>query len=178
MTTRVEDRGTDGAVVRQVITIESQEGTVANDFEWRPDGGYVTRSLLTFGSVKVDCDWNPDALLVRLPLRRGLDWSVETSCTTTVLGQPATLKLSGQTKVVDAKRVQVAAGTFDVWVVEGSQTLTFRSPSFTVTQERSATSWFSPAVGLNVRESGTGKTSGPDGAKEQRLETELVSRPA
>ena len=178
VTTRVEDRGSDGAVVKQLITIETQEGSVANDFEWRSDGGYVTRSKLTFGSVQVDCDWNPDAIQVRLPLRRNLEWSGESSCTTTVFGQPATLKLSGQAKVVDAKRVQVAAGTFDVWVVEGRQTLTFTSPSFTVTQEQSGTTWFAPGIGINVRDSGTAKTSGPEGGRDQQVESELVSRPA
>jgi hypothetical protein len=178
LTATVEDRGADGPVVKQLITLETQEGTIANDFEWRPDGAYATRSKLTFGSVTADCDWNPDLLQVRLPLRKGVEYTADSSCATSVFGQPATIKATSRAKVMDAKRVEVPAGTFDVWVIEGSSTLTFTSPQATITQEETSTTWYAPGIGSTVRESGTAKASSGQRSQERQYDMELIARPA
>jgi hypothetical protein len=167
-TTQVEDKGTADGETRQLVRLRGQGFDSDNDVAWRADGVYVGVSNLQYGQSHFTCDWNPDALQLRLPLAAGTTWESTSSCTFTIGATPVTVVRTSTGKVVELRRVKIAGRVVDVWAIDGTEHVEFAGNVV----EGSGTSLFSPKHGLVVRSDSTIKGQGSATMEIENLDPE------
>jgi hypothetical protein len=168
-TTQVEDKGTSGGETRLLVKLRGQGLDSDNDVAWRADAVYVLVSTFQFGNNKATCDWNPDAVQLKLPVAAGTTWESSSSCSFTVGTTPVTVVRKTTGKILELRRVKVAGQVVDVWAIEGTEHVEFAGGVI----DGSGTSLFSPKHGLVVKSDSTMKGSGPQGAQEGSASMEI-----
>jgi hypothetical protein len=166
-TTQVEDKGTANGETKQVVKLRGQGFDSDNDVAWRADGVYVLVSNLQYGENHFTCDWNPDAVQLRLPVAAGTTWESSSSCSFTVGATPVTVVRKTTGKIVELRRVKVAGQVVDVWAIDGTEHIEFAGHAI----DSSGTSLFSPKHGLVVRSDSTIKSSGGANGPQQGTAT-------
>ena len=173
-TTTITDVSRQGDVVRQTVDMRGGQFDSTSTVEWRPDRVLVARSVFRFGGQEADCDWEPDYLQAVLPLRDGLTWDAQSSCTISGFGVPVTVERTTTNRVVGLERRQIAGRVLDLWVIESDDRI-----SFSTNEVRSKVrSWFSPPLGLVAAAEGTFEGDDGTGSGEGRFSTELLQLPA
>ena len=167
-TTQVEDKGTANGETRQLVRLRGQGFDSDNDVAWRADGVYVLVSNLQYGQNHFTCDWNPDAVQLRLPVAAGTTWESSSSCTFTFGATPVTVLRKTTGKVVELRRVKVAGQIVDVWAIDGTEHVEFAGNVI----DSSGTSLFSPKHGLVVRSDTTVTGHGSASMEIQNLDPE------
>lgn len=160
------------------ITLENEEGSIANDAFVDPNGVVVQRSVLSSPLGEIDCDWNPDWTL-QGRWQAGEAWTFATSCADSSGTFTLGVDLSGSGTVVGTESITVAGVTYDAWVVDTTTTtdVTVTSPtvSGSSTTETTTRAWVDPATGMQVRSESTDVTTGDFGNTESSATTELRS---
>jgi hypothetical protein len=169
-TTQVEDKGTANGETKQLVKLRGQGFDSDNDVAWRADGVYVLVSNIQYGQNRFTCDWNPDAVQLKLPLAAGATWESSSSCTFTFGTTPVTVVRRTTGTIVELRRVKVAGQVVDVWAIDGTEHTEFAGNAI----DSAGTSLFSPKHGLVVRSDSTIKSaSGPNGPQQTTATMEL-----
>jgi hypothetical protein len=168
-TTQVEDKGTANGETKQVVKLRGQGFDSDNDVAWRADAVYVLVSNLQYGENHFTCDWNPDAIQLKLPVAAGTTWESSTSCTFTFGTTPVTVVRKTTWKIVELRRIKVAGQVVDVWAIDGTEHIEFAGNVI----EGSGTSLFSPKHGLVVKSDTTMKGSSAQGTQEGTASMEI-----
>ncbi len=152
ITTKIENKGKTGDDTRVTVTKAGSGFDSTNDTSWKPDGVRTLVSHFSFGANKGDCDWEPDALELKLPLAKGVAWTSDTSCMLTGIGpSPIPLSRSIKAEVTGLKRVKVASTVVDVWEIQRTETISGGGRS----GDTKATVLYSPKHGIEVDVQGT-----------------------
>ena len=163
---KLEAAGSQGGVTRFRLTQESAQGRQTHTLAWAADAVRLERTEIQspMGGT-FDCDWNPDSTELMFPLKTGVTWKVDSSCTVTFNGQSVTLRRTGDYKVTGAVTTTVGGASVKAWVIEGSGSIAFgpQGSSFT------SVSRFAPEPGLRIYE----RIETSDGDAEERTLTNL-----
>lgn len=170
----VTDVSRNGPEVRQRLKIETEQGVLDNDLSWGPERVLVLRTVIEAGGQKIDCDWNPDMVQAALPMASGSTWQSDSSCSTTAFGQPMTVRNVNSSRIVRSERVQVGAEALHAWVVESTTRTEIKSQAINQVVDGKTTTWFAPAIGMIVKQSGSSTSSGAPGQAPQQRSSELV----
>ncbi|HUQ40340.1 MAG TPA: hypothetical protein VM030_09305 [Acidimicrobiales bacterium] len=146
----------------------------------RSDGIYVRK--MTFPSPSggsVDCDWEPDLLEMKFPLKAGAAWRAESTCNTTFNGEKATFHMVENTKVVGPQRAKIGGQEIDVWGMESTSTMTvdttYQGRPFHLVYDTKGTSQYSARHGVNVKSDTQNTISGFGGEQKSQTQRELLS---
>ena len=167
---------------------------------WRPDGESLAREVHHSTNTAPDgskseeeseCDWQPDRLQLVFPLRVGLEWSWESSCSGSHDGGEATTTSKGRATVTGTRDIDVGGRSVSTFVIEltGTEDTSGRlgedrDAKFNSHVEQRTTSFFAPSIGLSVRVEAEqtsdvtfeGSQGGPQNSKTTQTSTaELLS---
>lgn len=159
-----------GGETRQVHTRKGKDGELKNQVLWKADGLYLEKTSGSGGQgVSGDCDWNPDILVVKIPLAKDTRWVSESGCSGTSPYGPYTLKARFESVVSGTARITVGGQGVDVWVIDTTQridiTAQYQGQQFTATQEGTSKNFYAPKHGLSVREESQSTASSPAGQR-------------
>ena len=148
-------------------------------FSWRTDGMY----WLEIGGAdpsEPTCQWEPDILLMKFPVRVGSSWPFDSRCR---ISDPdfgdIDLHVSGTIKVSGTERVIVGGEPIDTYVVQTDVvtefSATFEDEPVSSTSEIREISNFAPRIGLDVKSVETSRETSDGEVEESRLERKLRS---
>jgi hypothetical protein len=164
--TRVEDLGAASGEARQAVTEQIAGIELTSRVAWRGgDGGYVLDSTLTTPVGQGVCDWQPDLVELRLPLRVGQTWSSTASCTASGLGLPVTITRTISGRVLGTEEAAIAGRTLAVFRIARSDRIELQGQ----VAEQQGFVRFSPALGLAVTDEGTASGGGSVGQPYRRV---------
>lgn len=146
----------------------------------RSDGIYVRKMTFpapTGGSI--DCDWDPDLLDMKFPLKAGAQWNAESSCTTTFNGEKATFHMVSSSRVAGAQRTRIGGQDIDVWGLEATSTLTvdtsYQGRPIHIVYDSKGTEQYSARNGVTVRSDTQNTVTGFGGEQKSTVQRELQS---
>ncbi len=150
------------------LTVRVGEQSQIAVIDWSPDGARIrsTRVSSPLGTSD-ECRWEP-RLLELDRLEDGADWTVDTSCTTTIEGVPSTFEVRGRTRVVGR---DVTAGVA-TWRLQRDRTTTITADvggGFEQVAREVGELWFDPARGIVVRSETTITLSGAQSGSSERV---------
>lgn len=182
----IEDGSKTPQALRQIIKPETTQeqresgfGGFQQEIEWRADGLYEIGNKGTTPQGETGCNWDPPRLSLRLPLKVGLEWKSDSSCTSTVTyqGQQQTFKNHTVTssKVTGTQQVTVAGQTIEVFVIEERSTAKTEGSGFSNSAEGTGTRLFSAKHGLDVKWSGKSTSDFRGQKREFSTEREILN---
>lgn len=165
---------------RQVHTLKTTQGDVRNDLIWRADGLYLDKISGSGGQgMSGECDWQPDVLVRKIPLKVGVGWVADSGCSGESPYGPYTLKAHFEFNVTDTARLTIGGQAVDVWVIESSQhidiTTQYQGQQFTATQDATSKTFVSGKHGLSVREESQSTATTPMGQRSNTTTRQLKS---
>jgi hypothetical protein len=135
----------------------SQTGQLDATLSWPGSGMLVAQIVLQNGTTSYTCAMSPPVEAEASPLAAGTAWSSDSTCP--VAG--GTVRWTEKDHVTGADTVQVGGVPVFTYLVAVSRTITFANATYSITSATSASSWFAPSLGLEVRnQSTTTSTSG------------------
>ena len=146
-------------------------GRAVSEVEWRRDGKYVRVSTFRTPGGDVRCDWNPDFVQFKYPLRRGASWAVQSSCRPNAT---TTLSVKGSGRVTEARERTVGGRRVSVWVVTSDVTFTFTGGGASQTLVLHDVEDFAPSHGLTVYDVLTTTATDPSGERSERKTTRVL----
>lgn len=170
--------GAPAGETRQAQTTKTKQGDVRNQVRWAADAVYLeSTSGSGGGGPGGDCDWNPDVVLLQLPLAKGKGWVSESSCSGQSAYGPYTLKARFESSVTGTARRTVGGEAVDVWVVQTKRhieiTAQYQGQQFNVTEDGTSTTFFAPRQGMTVREESSSTASFPTGQRKTTTTRDL-----
>ena len=141
-----------GDEVHQQMTVKTDKGSGTSFVVWRADTVIVDKIEGSDGTNDASCDWQPDRVLLNLPLAVGTTWTIDTTCAITTARGAATTKLKGTAKVTEVARMKVADDVVDTWVIDEATHSTTAVGTKTFEVDRTSRQWFAPKAGLVARE--------------------------
>ena len=153
---------------------EAGSSELTNAMAWRADGVYLRKTTFPSpaGGAPITCDWEPDVLQAKLPIKAGQEWTFDSSCKADFAGNEATFHMTGKSKVVGARRVTVAGQALDTWLFDETLRLeintTYNGQPIRIVSDTVATAYVSPPHGLQVKGTEDTTTTGPNGKPQQR----------
>jgi hypothetical protein len=141
-------------------TENTDSGSAIDEVEWRPDGKYELATTFSFQAGSFRCDWNPDFVQYKFPLRRGSSWKVLTSCHPNA---QSTITLSGSSRVSGQQRMTVGGVTVDTWILLTDAKITFSGNGTSFSESLQDEDHFAPRYGITVREIQTTTDTDPSG---------------
>jgi hypothetical protein len=167
--TRTDDSGTQNVDVAvsplqgssDSLTWHSSSGGQAGQLDatlsWPGSGMLVTQLMLQGGTTSYTCTLSPPIEAEASPLATGTAWNSDSTCS--VAG--GTLRWVERDHVTGTDTVQVGGASVLCDLVAVSRTITFTTATGTITSDTTASSWFAPLLGLEVRDQSTStNTSG------------------
>ncbi len=155
---RVTSSGSDGS---------KSESRSYEERVWRPDGEALRREVHQSTNTAPDgtkteneseCDWEPDRLQLVFPLRVGLEWSWDSSCSGVQADGEATTRNKGQAKITGRRDLGIGGRTVPTFVIELTATEDTsgrlgesRDTRFETHSDQRTISFFAPTLGLSVR---------------------------
>lgn len=133
----------------------SRSGQLDLTLSWPGSAVLITEAVLRTGTVSYTCALSPPVEAEPSPLAVGDAWSSDSTCSTA----GGTLHWTEQDHVTGVDTVQVGAASVLTYVVAISRTLTFTTGTSTFTSATSASDWFAPSLGLEVRDQSTTTTT-------------------
>ena len=170
--TVVEDVSRSAGETKQVITIETEQFKIRNDVSWQSDKVLVPKSAILIGESSADCDWTPDMVQAVLPMKEGVNWKNDTSCTASFNNVPVTLKRKTDSTVKGLERLRIGGEIVDVWRIEGTEHTEFGSAQGGGSSDSTGTTWFSPKHGMIVKTVGRSTSKNAQG---QTVTTDVTS---
>jgi hypothetical protein len=172
----VKDERGGGQEVRQALVFNTGASVHERQVSWRATGMSLLAEIRGGQGQAATCDWKPDPLELRLPLAAGAAWTAESTCRIEALGAPTILKLVTKRRVTGTETAKVGGTDVEVYVVEGTVSLTVQAGASFSRQDATTKDLFAPSHGLMVRSSTTATTIDPTGrGTDQTDELELVS---
>ena len=152
-------------------------GRAVSEVEWRPDAKYVRVSTFRTPGGDVRCDWNPDFVQFKFPLRRGIAWTIDSRCRPNAT---STIAVKGSARVTGARQRTVGGERVAVWVVISDVTFTFSGNGASFSQAVHDEEDFAPSHGLTVFDVLTTTGTAPSGEQSRRRTTRVLKslRPA
>ena len=141
-------------------TEDQDQGNAVDEVAWRPNGKFELATTFGFSNGSVRCDWNPDFVEYRFPLRVGASWSVQTSCHP---NPQSSITLSGTSHVMGRHRVTVGRQSVDTWIVVTDATIRFNGTGASFSEMIRDEDHFAPAYGITVHEVATTTDTDPSG---------------
>jgi hypothetical protein len=132
-----------------------QSGQLDATLSWPGSAVLVTQILAHAGAVSYTCALSPPVEMAASPLAVGGAWSSDSTCS--VAG--GTVHWTEQDHVTGSDTVQVGGVSVLTYLIAASRTITFTSGTGTVTTSTSASDWFAPSLGLEVRDQSTTTTT-------------------
>ena len=170
--TVVEDVSRSANETKQVITIEAEQFKLRNDVTWQSDKVLVPKSAILLGQSSADCDWTPDIVQAVLPMKEGVNWKNDTSCSASFNNVPVTLKRKTDSTVKGLERLRIGGEIVDVWRIEGTEHTEFASAQGGGSSDSTGITWFSPKHGMIVK---TQSRSTSKNAQGQTMTTDITS---
>lgn len=134
---------------------------------WRPGGESLAREVHQSTNTDADgnkteeeseCNWEPDRLQLVFPLHVGLEWSWDSTCSTTGDDGEVTTTNKGRARVTGTRDFDIGGRIVSTFVIELTATEDTsgrlgqeRDTTFTMRSDQRTTSFFAPTVGLSVR---------------------------
>jgi hypothetical protein len=131
-----------------------QSGQLDMTLSWPGSGVFITEVLYKT-AVTYTCALSPPVEVAPSPLAVGDSWSSDSTCG--VAG--GTVHWTEQDHVTGTDTVQVGGASVLTYLIAASRAVTFTSATSTVTSTTSASDWFAPSLGLEVRDQSTTTTS-------------------
>jgi hypothetical protein len=128
-----------------------QSGQLDETLSWPGSAVLITQILYQAGPVSYTCALSPPVKAGPSPLAVGDSWSSDSTCS--VAG--GTLRWTEQDHVTGADSVQVGGVSVLSYLIAASRTVTFTGGTNTFTSTTSASDWFAPSLGLEVRDQST-----------------------
>ena len=142
---------------------ENQDtGSAVDEVVWRPTGKIELATTFSFATGSVRCDWTPDFVEYKFPLRVGLSWSVHTSCHPNASSY---ITLSGTSRVTGHQATAAAGQPVDTWIFVTDATITFKGTGGSFSEAIRDEDHFAPAYGITVREIATTTDTDSTGQK-------------
>lgn len=187
----VDRRHTPSRVIATGDNGSKSESGSYEERSWRPSGSFLrtevnhiteTREDGTKRERRGECNWEPDRLQLVFPLRVGLEWTWDSSCTTSHDQGDVTTTNKGNAKVVGTRDLDVGGRLVSTFIVELSATEdssgdlgSQRGARFRRHSDQKTTSFFAPTLGLAARIEADHKEDvsleGPPGSGEPRRST-------
>lgn len=140
---------------------ESQDqGNAIDEVVWRADGKIELATTFGFSSGSFRCDWNPDFVEYRFPVRQGASWSVQTSCHPS---PQSSITLTGLSRVTGRHRVTVGRQSVDAWIIVTDAIIKFNGTGASFSEAIRDEDHFAPAYGITVHEVATTTDTDPSG---------------
>ncbi|MGI8792681.1 MAG: hypothetical protein ACR2H3_05830 [Acidimicrobiales bacterium] len=179
-TLKVEAKAGGPGETRQFQTIKGESNELKNEVVFKADGLFLAASSgSSGGGLAGDCDWEPDLLVLKLPLSVGSSWSADSGCSGQSPYGPYTLKAHFEGTVTGTARVTVGGQGVDVWLIDGKQridiTATYQAQEFQAVQEATTKTSYAPKQGLTVKEESTSTSTSPQGSRTQKTVRQLKS---
>jgi hypothetical protein len=179
----IADISKDADSLRQSVTSNfgsgENSGESSQEVEWKADGLYAIGFKSKTPQGEFGCNWEPPRLTIKTPLKEGLEWKTDSTCTTTTTfqGQSRTQKthLISSAKVTGKQTVEVAGKKLEVFVIEEQSTGTFENAATSSKSESTATYFYSVAHGLMVKTTTKAKSTVGAQTYEGSSETELLN---
>lgn len=174
------EAGAAAGETRQAHTFKGKDGEMRNAVVWRADGLYLDKTSGSSGEgMGGDCDWDPDVLVLKLPLAVGSGWVSDSSCSGESPYGPYTVKAHFESAVTGTARMAVGAQEVDVWVIETKQHLDisaeYQGQQFNITQDSTSKRFFAPEHGISVREETESTAGTPTGQRSRSTVRQLRS---
>jgi hypothetical protein len=97
------------------------------------------------------CQWKPSIVDLVLPLKAGLSWTVDSSCTVGSGSDSLTIRYQGRSDVTEMREgFQFAGGKTSVAVISRDHTITFSGGGESFSERHTGKEYFSPTIGLAV----------------------------
>jgi hypothetical protein len=144
-----------------------QSGQLDMTLSWAGSAVFITQILAQAGPVSYTCALSPPVKARPSPLAVGYTWSSDSTCS--VAG--GTLRWTEQDHATGTDTVQVGGVSVLTFLIAASRTVTFTSATNTDTSTTSASDWFAPSLGLEVRDQST--TTASSGAKSKTATSTL-----
>jgi hypothetical protein len=155
----VMDVSSNPTELRQKVFFTTDEGGGEREEVWQAGGMMVLSESLETRGQKFQCDWEPDILELKLPLKVGQEWNTDSSCTMQGQGVTAQRHRTAKVRVTEIGSSQVAGQTVEVYVINETMTETFGFGTSSSTIETETTTQFASKLGLGVRVSQKGKST-------------------
>lgn len=164
-------RRDDGEVVQEV---EGGGGGFqsVDTYVWTADQVVVASSVYSFGDDEADCDWEPDVVYAKLPLKKFATWESTSKCAISGFGPTPIVVNREQTGTVTGlERRRVAGEVLDLWVIDAD--VEIDATGFRI--DAQTTNWFSPKYGLIVRTEGSGSGGTPTESGSGSFTSEILN---
>jgi len=148
-----------------------QSGQLDMTLSWPGAAVFITQLLYKAGAVTYTCALSPAIEVAPSPLAVGASWSSDSTCSTAGY----TLHWTEQDRVTGTDTVQVGGVSVLTDLIAASRSVTLGSATSTVTSTTSASDWFAPSLGLEVRDQGTTTTSSGGSSKTSTSTRQLDS---
>lgn len=145
----------------------TQSGQLDMTLSWPGSAVSVTTIMYQAGTVSYSCTLSPPVELAPSPLAVGDAWSSDSTCT--LAG--GTVHWTEQDHVTGTATVQVGRVSVPTYVVAASRSVTITSATSAFTSNTSATDWFGPSLGLEVRDQSTTSSSSGGGQSKTTTST-------
>jgi len=132
-----------------------QGGQLDMTLSWPGSGVFITQILYQAGAVSYTCALSPPVQAGSSPLAVGDAWSSDSTCSTAGY----TLHWTEHDHVTGTDNVQVGGVSVLTYLIAVSRTITLASATSSVTSTTSASDWFAPSLGLEVRDQSTTTSS-------------------
>jgi hypothetical protein len=132
-----------------------QSGQLDETLSWPGSAVSITQVMAHAGAVSYTCALSPPVKVAPSPLAVGDSWSSDSTCS--VAG--GTLHWTEQDRVTGTDTVQVGGVSVLTYLIAVSRTVTLTGGTNTFTSTTSASDWFAPSLGLEVRDQSTTTTS-------------------
>ena len=157
------------------LTWHSSSGGQSGQFDatlsWPGSSVLITQVLAHAGTVTYTCALSPPVELAASPLAVGDTWSSDSTCS--VAG--GTVHWTEQDRVTGTDTVQVGGVSVLTDLIAASRTITFTTATSTITSTTSASDWFAPSLGLEVRDQSTTTTTSGGGSRTSTSTLQLDS---
>ncbi len=136
-----------------------RSGQLDETLSWPGSAVFITQILYQAGPMSYTCALSPPVKVAPSPLAVGDSWSSDSTCS--VAG--GTLHWTEQDHVTGTDTVQVGGVSVLTYLISISRTVTLTGGTNTFTSTTSASDWFAPSLGLEVRDQST--TTASSGGK-------------
>jgi len=147
----VTSEGGSAAATKQGEKTSSDSASSTQHVIWRKDGKYLADIATKQGSNNYDCNFEPDLVEYKFPLKVGAKWSGTSSCTLTIGAVKVKSTIHETATVTGKGEVTIGGRRVKVWII--NQVLDSSSEYGTRKysgQSKRATQ-YAPEVGLAVR---------------------------
>lgn len=141
---------------------ETDDGTA--EVQWRDEGKYILTA--EFGGF--ECDFEPDILEIKLPLKKGSSWSFDGKCEPF---QGIVVKFKGSSKVTGTEKRTVGDTRVETWVIESKGEVSTDTPQGSFDMKITGSERFDPEHGLFVYSKGTAEGEDPSSGENVKEST-------